>query len=87
MGKSQKEGQEDQGEVKELGWIPATGLRSLGPPGWLALDSLAIHRAFTTHEATLMSKPGLKQASTQAGLDRPDQDQSSGLDRAYIRTL
>ena len=32
-GKSQKEGEEDQGEVEELGGIPLVLLRSSGPPG------------------------------------------------------
>ena len=28
-----EEGQEDQREVKELGWAPLAVLRSIGPPG------------------------------------------------------
>ena len=46
-GKSQKEGQEDQGEIKELGGAPLAVLRSPGPPGLpsgSSLGSLTIHQ-------------------------------------------
>ena len=40
-GKSQKEGQEDKGEVKELGGTPLGLLGSPGPPGLPSGSSLA----------------------------------------------
>ena len=46
-GKSQKEGQEDQGEIKEIGGPPLIVLRSPGPPGLpsgSSLGSLTIHQ-------------------------------------------
>ena len=42
---NQKEGQEDQEKVKELGGGHLAVLRSPGPPGLLALASLQIHPA------------------------------------------
>ena len=46
-GKSQKEGQEDQGEIKELGGTPLAVSGSPGPPGLpsgSSLGSLSIHQ-------------------------------------------
>ena len=45
-GNSQKEGQEDQGVIEELGGTPLAALRSPGPPGLpsgSSLGSLRIH--------------------------------------------
>ena len=40
-GKSQKEGQEDQGEIQELGGTPPAALRSSGPP-WSSWPSFLL---------------------------------------------
>ena len=51
---SQKEGQEDQEEDKELvGTPPLAVVRSPGPPV-LPLGSLEIHQAIPTHQAILI---------------------------------
>ena len=67
-GKSQKEGQEDQGEVKELGGTPLGLLGSPGPPGLPSGSSLA---SLELHQTSLRTAlpPG-----------RPGQSQKEGQD-------
>ena len=54
---SQEEGQDEQGEMKELGGGPLALLSLPGPHGLLALGSQAIHQATPIHQAMLMLKP------------------------------
>ena len=55
---SQKEGQQDQGEVKELGGSPLAVLSSHGLPGLPSGSGPpGIHEAITRHQAILILKP------------------------------
>ena len=51
---SQKEGQEDQGTLRQPGDSP---LALPGPPGLLALGSLDIHQAIPRHQAIPILRP------------------------------
>ena len=56
---SQKEGQENLGEIKELGGGPPAVSRSPAPTGLLlALGFLAIHQAMPIHQAILILAQG-----------------------------
>jgi hypothetical protein len=74
-GKSQKEGQEDQGTLKQLGGSPLSILPRPGPPGHpsgSSLGSLSIHQTALSYSPHFPSKKGPKQANiTQHSLKTP----------------